>query len=279
MKKIILFILGFTLFYNLILYYVSYKIEKRSNDGIYDKCDKIWISRGLYNEPTQQNSLSALKKAFEAGAKGVEIDFYYDIASNRFILSHNKPAKKPDGTLIYPLKDGKILTLQEVFDTYGKGHYFWLDFKNLDRLTTKQTQKAIKRLQKISSKENLKQRLYIEGSTPWHLIYYKDAGFHTIMAFHPLPTNEFLSALSSNFFKLLYYFYDLDGVALPYGTLDRVKYKNSTQQALHNVPTFIFHVPDNEKLIKKLIHIKDIRVILVGRDQSINRVNITNCKE
>jgi len=278
LKRFFLIFLSFIVLYNLVVFYVSYKIEHRNNKDIYNSCYKIWISRGLYSTHDEQNSLKSLKKAFNAGAKGVEIDFYYDIQTDRFILSHNKPFKKPDGTLVYTLKDGKVLTLEEVFSKFAKGHWFWLDFKNLDRLDDIQTLNAIKHLQKISKIENLKSRIYIEGSTPWHLRFYKDAGFYTIMAFHPLPTNDFLCALSSNFFKILYYFYDLGGIALPYGTKDRVKYKKSAQEALKNIPTFIFHVPNDDLVLQELLDNKDVRVILVGRDESINRLDIQKCR-
>ena len=42
--------------------------------------------------------------------------------------------------------------------------------------------------------------------------------------------------------------------------------------------TFIFHIPDDETLLKRLVKNDDVRVMLVGRDKSLNRSGINLCK-
>jgi len=277
MKYIFIFTIFVTLFYNMTVLYVDTKIKKDVN--VYTHCKKVWASRGLYESYEERNSITSIQRAFSAGFLGVEVDAYYDTATKRFIVSHNKPHKNTDGTLTYTLKEGKILTLEELFSLTGKGHYFWLDFKNLDRLNKKETQHAIERLEVITKQYALKQRVYVEGSTPQRLQKYEERGFYTLFSFHPLPESMYLlSSISSNLYKIAYYFFDLTAVALPYGDVDNPKYSAVTQQNLAGIPTFLFHVPDNEVLLKNLVQKEDVRVMLVGRDKSLNRVEITNCK-
>jgi glycerophosphoryl diester phosphodiesterase len=279
-KKTLLIII-FTIFaYNLLIFFIDHKIEKKYTKNTYDNCRKIWSSRGLYKTYHQQNSIKSFQNAFSNGFIGVEVDFYYDKKKEQFIISHNKPKKDKNGNLHYTLKDGKILTLEELLHKQGEGHYFWLDYKNLDRLSIEETQLAIKRLNKITKDEiGLKDRLYIEGSTPNTLEIYTNAGFKTLFAFQPLKEDSIFSSISSNIYKIAYYFYNITAVALPYGPIENPKYSKQTQENLKGIPTFLFHVPDEEALLEELVKKDDVRVMLIGRDKSINRSNINNCSK
>jgi hypothetical protein len=261
------------------LQYVNAHIQQRVPSNSYNNCHKIWSARGIYSSKKEQNSIKSLTKAANAGYIGFEIDFYYDTHMDRFVVSHDKPKKDKNNQLHYTLKDGKLLTLQEVFEKVGKNHYFWLDYKNLDRLSKTNTQKAIKRLQEISKIHNIKDRIYLEGCTPWHLKYYDKAGFKTLLSFHPLPQSHLLHSISSNFFKIVYYFSSSNALSMQYGKLKDPKYSNITAKNLKGIPQFIFHVPVDKNLIQTLKQSKDIKVLLVGRDISVNYANIDNCKE
>ena len=278
MRKFLLVILVMVLVYNTALFYVNIKISEKENSSPYDSCHKIWASRGVYITHEEQNSLESLQRAFANGFNGVEIDFYYDEEMHKFILSHNRPKKDKDGTLQYTLKNGKLLTLEEVFQKVGKDHYFWLDYKNLDRLSSDATTEALKRLEEISTIYNLKERIYIEGSTPFLLSRYTKEGFLTLFAMQPLKESSILTSISSNVIKIVYYFFDFSAVAMPYGHLENPKYNHTTEENLQGVPTFLFHVPDDAELLHRLVDLKDVKVMLVGRDQSINRATITSCK-
>jgi len=279
MKTLFYLILFLTLVYNAVLFYVDKNIDQRNMKNVYNNCHKVWSSRGIYNSQANQNSISSFKKAFSLGHKGIEVDFYYDVKMNRFIISHDRLYLKEKKSYQYFLKDGKVLTLENLLKETSTDHYFWLDYKNLDRLSDLETQNSIKRLDKITKDSNLKERLYIEGSTPNTLENYTKAGYKTLFAFQPLKADSIFSSISSNIYKIAYYFYDVTAVALPYGPLENPKYSKQTQENLRGIPTFLFHVPNDEKLLKKLVKEKDVRVMLVGRDESVNRANITNCSK
>lgn len=279
LKKIIIsflvFILIIVVIFNISAYYAQKNIEKKDFPKIYKSCNKIWSSRGVYSEKSEQNSIGSFQKAFDLGASGVEVDFYYDVDMDKFIVSHSKPKKMENGSLKYSLKDGKLLTLEEVFDKVGEGKYFWLDYKNLDRISSEQTLKAIKRLNQISKLHNVKDRLYIEGSNPIKLSSYTQAGFFTILGIHPLPLSHFFRGASVDLYKIAYGFFDISAVAMPYGTIEESIY---TKETLGDIPVFLFHVPNDKALISNLLSDNKVRAMLVGRDFSTNRFQLADCK-
>jgi glycerophosphoryl diester phosphodiesterase len=278
-KIVIATVIFFAIAYNLTLFYVDANIKERIPKNVYNNCRKIWSARGIYSKRSEQNTIKSLQKAADAGYIGFEIDFYYDKHLNTFIISHDKPKKGKDGKLHYTLKNDKLLTLQEVFEKVGKNHYFWLDYKNLDRLSKEDSLKAVKRLQEISKIYDIKDRIYLEGCTPWHLKYYENAGFKTLLSFHPLPKSHPFHSLSSNFFKMVYFFSSSTALAMQYGKKENPKYTRTTAKNLKDIPQFIFHVPVDENLAKELMKNKDVRVLLMGRDKSVNFGYLNACKE
>lgn len=274
MKYFFLIISLLVLIYNSLLFYVDMHIDEKNHSNVYNNPHITWSSRGIYDSYAGQNSITSIKKAFDAGYLGAEIDCYYDIFLEKFIVSHDRTEKTQKGQYQYLLKDGEILTLEKLFSLLGEGHYFWIDYKNLDRLSSEDTLKSIQRLNKITSIHHIKDRIYLEGSTPNHLQYYADAGYKTLFAFGPLRNNHIFSSISSNFYKIIYYFYDMSAIAIHYGSIDNPKYGEDSQRNLKGIPTFLFHVPNNTALLEKLAKNKDVRVLLVGRDISVNRTDI-----
>ncbi len=265
--------------WNATVVYVDKMLEKRAYSEVYDSCHKIWSSRGLYNTHDERNSITSFSRAFDAGAYGAEVDFSYDVKMNRFIVSHGHPKKDANGDYIYPKKDGKILTLEALFAAVGEGHYFWLDYKNLEHLTSEETDAAIARLLAITTKEGLRERLYSEASNPLALSKYTNAGFRTILGIHPLPEQNILAPLVINAYKIAYYFTNITAVAMPYGSVDNPVYGESAERSFMTVPIFLFHVPDERMLLESLVAKEHVKVILAGRDQSINRFDINGCGE
>ena len=274
MKYFILIISLLALTYNGLLFYVNMHIDEKDHSGVYNSPHITWSARGIYDSYATQNSITSFKKAFDVGYLGAEVDCYYDDLLDKFIVSHDRTKKENQEGYNYALKDGEILTLEKLFTTLGKGHYFWIDYKNLDRLNSEETLKAIKRLNTITKVHDIKERIYLEGSTPNHLQYYADAGYKTLFAFGPLPNDHIFSSISSNFYKIGYYFYDMSAIAIQYGSIDNPKYGEDSKRNLKGIPTFLFHVPNDTALLKKLAKNKDVRVILVGRDISVNRADI-----
>ena len=62
----------------------------------------VWAARGLYKTHSEQNSIVSMQRAFVADALGVEIDLYYDVKMDRFIISHDKPVKDKDDYSVTP---------------------------------------------------------------------------------------------------------------------------------------------------------------------------------
>lgn len=279
-KKIISFviILGVVLVWDITVTYVDKQLQKESETVVYDSCHKIWSTRGLYKNYHNQNSISSMENAFKNGALGVEVDFHYDVKMDRFIVSHDHPVKDSDGNFVYTKKNGKLLTIETLLKTVGEGHYFWFDYKNLDKLSKKETQHAIERLLHITEEGGIRDRLYIEGSNPFLLSMYTEAGLKTILGISPLRESNLFSSIVINGYKIAYYFANISGLAFVYGATDDPVYGKRTARSLGNVPVFLFHVPDDKKLLHRLVRNKNVKVLLVGRDLSLNRFDINNCK-
>lgn len=277
-KWLFYFVIIVAIVYRVTLWYVDRHIEDRvAKKEVFSDYHKIWSSRGMYGGDIKQNSLESFAKAIDAGYIGFEVDFYYEPMYDRFVVSHDR-AINDDGKPAYNLKDGKLLTLEVLFRTLGEGKYFWLDYKNLDRLNKVNTQKAIQRLDKISKTNHIKDRLYLEGCTPWTLNKYEDAGFKTLLSFHPLPKSHILTSLSSNFFKIVYYFSKSTALAMQYGKYDNPKYNKITQKNLKGIPQFLFHVPTDTTLLQNLVSLDDVRMLLAGRDESVDFTRLNTQK-
>ncbi|MDH5423851.1 MAG: hypothetical protein OEY29_02510 [Gammaproteobacteria bacterium] len=278
-KALLIISLTIVAAYNLTIIYVDNNIQNKSQLNIYDDCHKVWSARGVYENHAEQNSLISLKRAFLLGSKGAEIDLYYDVKTNDFIISHDRPKTTEEGELAYTLKEGEVLTLERVFKETGHDHYFWLDYKNLDRLSSEQTSKAIARLLSISAENSIRERIYLEGSNPLIVSKYTDAGFKTILGIHPPYESSLLSNIAINIYKMAYYFNNITAIAMSYGLLEKPYYGSQAEKNLEGLPVFLFHVPDNETLIKRLLAKKEVKVVLAGRDVSLNRADLTACEK
>lgn len=280
-KKVTLgIILLLVIIFNVTVNYVDRNIAKKTESHVYNSCHKVWAARGLYESHEEQNSLTAMNRAFSHGAMGAEVDFHYDVSSNRYIVSHNHPKKGSDGKLIYTEKEGRLLTLEHFLKELGSSHFFWLDYKNLDKLNQEETKLAIQRLLEITNFDNIRERLYIEGSNPLRLSMYTDAGFKTILGVHPLPESNIFASIVANAYKIAYYFQNITALALSRGrVLEDPIYGVRLKELYKGIPLFLFHVPDNEQLLDELLINKDVRVVLVGKDLSINRYHRNTCSE
>jgi len=276
-KKILIAIGVLTLLLYGLWLYSNWKLDPKYYKEVYQRPQKIWSARGLYDQNTPQNSISSLKKAFKAGAPGAEIDCHYDPDLHRFILSHNHPKTAPDGRKIYPKKEGKILTLETLFNEVGAGHWFWLDFKNLGKLDEQETQDAIQRLNEITEHNGVKKRLYIEGTNPLKLRRYAQAGYHTLFDIQPLPETFHLTWPVLTAYKAAFVWGGFSAITMKYGHINRPVYGEKTQKILGDIPVFLYHIPDHNQTLNRLLCTPQVRVMLVGRDQSLNRFHLKGC--
>jgi len=258
--------------WNVLVALAENKLENREYKDIYSNNHKVWNSRGLYDKKTDRNSISAIQHAFDNGALGVEFDFHYDVRTDRFIVSHDHPSKNADGTLKYVKKDGKLLTMQELFQSLNKSNqYFWLDYKNLDKLSTQETKKSIQRLLYITKENNIQERLYIEGSNPLNLPMYTDAGFKTILGIFPLRESYPFSSLVINAYKIAFAYTNISALAFAYGEPGDQVYGENAEKSLGNIPIFLFHLPHNEELLQNLVYKENVKVILMESLTGIDR--------
>ena len=278
LKIVWIFILIMITSYQGVRIYADKKLENKTYEYSYNDCNKIWSARGMYGGKIEQNSLASLNSAFKVGASGVEIDLYYDVEKKLFIISHNHPKKNADGTLSYSLKNGKLLTLKEVFNTFNKDYYFWLDYKNLGDLSAEETKEAIKRLLVITVDDDLRQRVYIEGTNPLKLANYSYAGLKTIFDIQPLSASSWTTSIVLNLYKAAFAYGNFTVMGMKYGSVDDPVYGKQTEEFLAGIPVFLYHVPDYKGLIEALLNHTQVRVMLVGRDKSLNNFNLTNCK-
>ena len=248
--------------------YVDFRLARKDFSDVYDDCHKVWTARGIYGDGVDENSIESIGHAFAEGALGVEVDVFYDVALNDFIVSHNFP---------YQLKNGRILPLSELFDALGDGHYFWLDFKKLRRLTKTQALQAVQRLQQISQKNQLHERIYVEGETPINLAHFRKAGFHTIFDTHPAPSGGMLAAAMITLYKIFFYFGEHSVMGMEYGELDWPVYGAATRKRLGRTPVFLYHVPVDEALLDELLGIEAVRAFIVGNNQSVNFYHKNAC--
>ncbi len=248
--------------------YVNRQLAKASFTAV-DDCHKVWSARGSYSNEIEQNSVASIQKAFDLGAVGVEVDVYFDRDLSDFIVSHDEP---------YVLKDGKILTLEELFAQIDEVHYYWLDFKKLRRLNRKQVQAAVSRLKAISDPYGLQNHIYVEGENPSNLAHFRRAGFRTIFDTHPLADDTWINAIVLAGYKMLFYFGEHSVMSMKYGDLDKPIYGSNTQRSLAGIPVFLYHVPVDETLVSDLLAKDSVRAMLVGRDQSVNLHHMNDCE-
>lgn len=107
---------------------------------------------------------------------GMEMDIMYDTLKNNFEVYH--PPEKPNGFL-----------LEDVFSNTRNvsGHYFWLDFKNLDE---KVRNSSCSKLVELAKKYNINKNIIIESSDPEALAAFTDSGFYTSYYISPFDIDS-----------------------------------------------------------------------------------------
>lgn len=246
--------------------WVERGLAERSMDDAWAGEFKVWSTRGLVLEGPEitsggmQNSIEAIERAFESGAKGVEVDVFYDVEMGDFVVSHDRP---------YNRKKGALLTLDVLLDAVGPLGDFWLDWKKVRHLEFEERQDALRRLDELTSVGDLKQRFYIEAEDPFSLTQCKRAGFLTIYDTHPLPDANPVGSVLLDVYKAVYFFGGFDVLSMESGTPERRVFGERARRALRRVPLFLYHVPAEEDFLREALGVENVRVVL-PRDQSLD---------
>ena len=259
--------------YLLTVRYVDSQLAQRNDNNIINDCHKVWSTRGLVtdvdNRLNDANSIASIQLAFAQGAKGVEVDVYFDLAMDRFIVSHDRP---------YNLKNGALLTLETLFNTLQHQGYIWLDFKKMTRLDKAGVQQAVTRLQAITADSDMAQRIYVESEHPINLAYFHRAGFQSLFDTQPLPKSFIGTELIHNLYKIIFFFGEYSVMGIDYGEIDDPVYNDISERVLQNVPMFVYHVPDNQALITRLAQQDNVRVIL-NANETVAGFGVSACRE
>ncbi|KAA3647389.1 MAG: hypothetical protein DWP95_03170 [Proteobacteria bacterium] len=238
-------------------YYVNRQLESRGTQIALKNCSKIWATRGLNTRIgglfDNANTIEAVNRAFRQGAVGTEIDIFYDRQRQEYIVSHDYP---------YNLKQGKLLTLAELLKATGHKGYFWLDFKKMRHLSKSVAKEAAVNLRSLVDYYSDNDAVFVEGHDPINLAYFRSAGFQTIFDSHPPPDHWPFTSFVMNIYKMVFYFGDHTVMGIEYDDINRPVFGPDTFKATTNVPLFIYHVPNDRALLKKLSTHNNIKVIL-----------------
>ena len=220
---------------------------------------KVWSTRGLVIGGTvsewngTQNSIESIRRAFEHGAKGVEVDVFFDPPLNQFVVSHDYP---------YFLKNGELLLLRDLLAELGDQGMFWLDWKKLRYLEPDDFQQALDELMVLTAVGNLRDRFYVEGEDPVRIGRIAQSGLLTILDTHPLPDGNFFTPLVNSLYKSLFYFGGHTVMGIESGPTDAPIFGPRSSRILKDVPLFVYHVPDDPVVIELLASQNNVRVIL-----------------
>jgi len=247
--------------------WVDYRLADRDWTGAPDDPHKIWSTRGLVIGGTvrewngTQNSIESIRRAFEHGARGVEVDVFFDPELQGFVVSHDRP---------YNLKNGELLMLTSLLDAVGEERMFWLDWKKLRHLEAEEYQQALDLLMQLTARSDLRERFYVEGEAPFRIRQARAMGLLTIFDTHPLADSHFLTPLIISLYKSLFYFGEHSVMALESGPIDQPIFGPVTIRALRDVPLFVYHVPDDSEQIRSIARQDNVRVIILS-DQRLDR--------
>lgn len=117
---------------------------------------EVWAHR-CFSPLYLENTIAGLRYNVAAGAKGIEMDVFYDDSLQNFVVSHEFP---------YLKADGKLLLLREVFENIKDSTQYWLDFKNLSYNNQKNADKV---LTELVNSHQLANKVFIESHKGWLL--------------------------------------------------------------------------------------------------------------
>jgi len=236
-------------------------INKTAHGFFYGQCEKIWAHRG-YSKSHPENSIASFTEAIELGAKGIELDIFYDIDSDDYVVSHDFP---------YNLKDGKILTLGDVFQTLGKSTYYWLDFKNLLTMSARQVHDARSRLHLLTKVYDLGDKIIVESKSSDKLQKFSQKGLKTS---YWVNFNENIGGINHWYhvrrIKLKYLLGHFTSISMDYS-----QYTQRLKNSMKGLPVLLFTIND-DSLVNKYLQDDSVKVILT--DENLYTLRSKECQ-
>jgi len=197
--------------------------------------------------------LQSVQSAFGRGASGTEIDILFDRELEDFVVSHDRP---------YTLFGGKPLMLESVLSEYAGAGFFWLDAKDLRKLTPMTARKATQRLASLIQRHRLTERAFVESNNPLYLSWLTDRGIHTSLAVSPndqrrsAPAHKLTAAVT----KLAYAFAGASAISM-----NASRYTPVAAAAFGEAPVLLSTVNDAGALLH-LSAIPEVKIILTDGD-------------
>lgn len=215
-------------------------------------CKKVWGHRG-YTNGAHENTLESVRNAFGHGAAGVEVDILYDVATDRFYVSHDRP---------YQRVDDKLLTLDELFNHTSSLGKFWLDAKDLEDLLPWHAKKATARLVLLLEKHHLKDRAFVESRNPWYLAWLRDKGVYTSLMISPNEEKyaDWIYYPNITLMKFAYSVASLHALSM-----SDSRYLPKTIRAFNGAPVLLSTVNEFDD-IKRLSQDSNVRIILSDKN-------------
>ena len=257
------------------VYAVDRALDDMDHRRAYADCRKVWATRGLVDPGLSRvasagNTPGTLAAAFARGAPGVEVDVYYEPELADFVVSHDFPYEKK--------VDGGLLMLGSLLAQADPRKHYWLDFKRHGRLTRDQADEAAVRLAAIADETGVaRERIWVEGTEPFNLLPFKDAGFSVIFDVHPPRDDHVLTPLVTELHKAVYVLGGFTVMGMNYGTRDAPIYGPVARQRLGDIPVFLYHVPTERDLLADLARVPQVRVLMAG-DHSADVFDIDACE-
>jgi len=255
MKKHYLRSGGILLFFILVAllfagFYIDYRFYHPATEPVFASCFKVWAHRGYHKEHAQ-NSIEACKTAFSLGAKGVEIDIFYDEGLQTFIVSHDKP---------YNLKKGKLLTLDNLLGKVTPNGYFWLDFKELSRV--KNIEAVARQLHMVLKRHDLVERAFVESQNGYLLSKFSKHGLFTCLwlSFNKENTPLVKYVIKEAIRRVIIATGRFNAISLPY-----TYYTESIKAQYSQFPLHLFTVNDSD-IIDDFINDPKVNIILTDEN-------------
>jgi hypothetical protein len=202
---------------------------------------KVWKHRG----GSPDNSILGVKKAISTeGFEGVEIDLFFDLENNVFLVTHDKP-----------IKGGEYITLEQfLLELKVNKVSFWLDLKNLSNQNADNIIKKIKLLEyKYPSFKNF----IIESQEYFPLRKLSYKGIDSVYWINP-HTKSRLRFFRNLINKWRIISSDFVGVSAYYSHFESSILKDSL---LRKIPVYLFTINEKNTLEKLLLR-ENVKVIL-----------------